>query len=69
MPAQSVHDTATDELRIETVAEMLGCSVRTVNRIQADGTLTPIYYTTLRGRKTRRFKRADVEDILTRRAS
>jgi excisionase family DNA binding protein len=43
------------------VAELLGCSLRTVERIQADGGLTPIYLPMKRRARARRFRRADVE--------
>lgn len=43
------------------VADLLGCSLRTVERIQADGELTPVYLPMKRRARVRRFRPSDVE--------
>jgi DNA-binding transcriptional MerR regulator len=44
-------------------AEILGVSVRTVARLQEDGTLTPVYLTPIRRAKIRRYSRSQVEAL------
>lgn len=61
MPAK--HPPDEPGLTAAEAAEALGVSRRTLDRLQADGTLVPHYVRSLRGKRTRKFARADVERL------
>jgi excisionase family DNA binding protein len=65
MPSPSPDDS---HVTGQQAAEILGVSIRTVERMRADGELTPVYVPTP-GRAVRRyFRRAEVEARLNRAA-
>ena len=66
MPQVSAHDNL---VTIEEAANLLNVSVRTVFRLQSDGALPPVYLHPVRKAKIRRFRRSDVEALLTRGAA
>jgi excisionase family DNA binding protein len=45
-------------------AELLGVSLRTVERMQSDGDLVPVYLPTPRRMKLRRFRRSDIDALV-----
>jgi excisionase family DNA binding protein len=61
MPSVSPHD---ELVTIAEAAALLNVSIRTVARLQSDGTLPPVYLTPVRKARIRRFRRMDVERLL-----
>lgn len=63
-----MQDIASEDITIIQAAEILGCSVRTVARLQSDGLLQPVYRESLRGRRKRFFRRSEVAALSKRAA-